>query len=243
MAPDIPSDVGAAVLADIVGSRALEDRARAQTAVLDALRRATEGLDLRRPPWSTVGDEFQVVLATLEDAVVYTGRVHLLLPHELGLRFGIGVGQVLHLDATGRDGAPLEDGPAWWAARDAIEQAHRLQDAGNASARTWMVEGRDHTDLEDPDEGRARGQVDVDAAWVNSLLAVRDHVIFRMKARERRIAGRLLMGQTQVDIAREEDVVQSAVSQSVHRSGAAELAQIQRMLLDAAPDRSVGGVR
>jgi len=237
MSSQTRSDVGAAVLADIVGSRALADRARAQTDILEALTVATDGLDLRRPPWATVGDEFQVVLAAPEDAVVYTARVHLLLPPGVGLRFGIGLGRVLHLDATGRDDAPLEDGPAWWAAREAIDHAHRLQDAGNASARTWMADAREGVDQEQT--GR-RG--DVDTAWANALLVVRDHVILRMKARERRIAARLLMGDTQVDIARTEDIVQSAVSQSVHRSGASELLRIQRLLIEPEPARTMGGV-
>jgi hypothetical protein len=66
----------------------------------------------------------------------------------------------------------------------------------------------------------------------NGLLLIRDHVIARMKARERRIAAGLLMGRTQVDLGAEEGIGQSAVSQSAHRSGAAELLLVQRMLLE-----------
>lgn len=210
----------AAVIADIVGSRRLPDRAGAQTAIIDTLVRAGDGLDVRRAPWATVGDEFQVVLGTCEDAVVYTARVHVLLPPGLGLRFGIGWGDARALPATAHDGAALEDGSAWWSAREAIERAHELQDAGDPSARTWLAASAD----------------DPSTAATNALLLVRDHVIARMKARERRIAAGLLMGRTQLDLAAEEGVGQSAVSQSAHRSGAAELLQVQRLLLDSRAD-------
>jgi hypothetical protein len=206
----------AALIADIVGSRTLPDRAGAQAAILGVLERAGEGLDVRRAPWATVGDEFQVVLGSREDAVAYTARAHLLLPVDLGLRFGIGIGDALTLEAAAHDGAPLEDGSAWWAARDAIDRAHRLEDSGHPTARTWMCA---------TDDGPA-------TAVPNGLLLIRDHVIARMKARERRIAAGLLMGRTQVDLGAEEGIGQSAVSQSAHRSGAAELLLVQRMLLE-----------
>ena len=50
-----------AIIADIVGSRALPDRAQAQQTFIDVLTRAGEGLDLPRSPYATVGDEFQAV--------------------------------------------------------------------------------------------------------------------------------------------------------------------------------------
>jgi hypothetical protein len=43
--------------------------------------------------------------------------------HEIDLRFGIGWGAVTVLDAD----AGIQDGPGWWAARDAIEHTAELQ--------------------------------------------------------------------------------------------------------------------
>jgi len=54
------------------------------------LERASEGLALLQAPYPTVGDEFQAVAYTLEDALLLTLRAQLLLPPQLQLRFGIG---------------------------------------------------------------------------------------------------------------------------------------------------------
>ena len=69
-----------AVIADIVGSRTLANRADAQRVFESALERASEGLALLQAPYPTVGDEFQAVAYTLEDALLLTLRAQLLLP-------------------------------------------------------------------------------------------------------------------------------------------------------------------
>ena len=83
-----------AVIADIVGSRTLTNRADAQRIFEAALERASEGLALLQAPYPTVGDEFQAVAYTLEDALLLTLRAQLLLPPQLQLRFGIGAGRI-----------------------------------------------------------------------------------------------------------------------------------------------------
>ena len=62
------------------------------------------------------------------------------------------------------------------------------------------------------------------ALVIDALLLQRDHTIARMKARERRLAAGWLEGRTQKDLATEERIAQSAVSQTLHRSGAIALA-------------------
>lgn len=47
-----------AVIADIVGSRTLTNRAEAQKIFEAVLQRAAEGLALLETPYATVGDEF-----------------------------------------------------------------------------------------------------------------------------------------------------------------------------------------
>ena len=54
-----------AVIADIVGSRTLTNRAEAQRIYEAALADASEGLALLQAPYPTVGDEFQAVDYTL----------------------------------------------------------------------------------------------------------------------------------------------------------------------------------
>ena len=83
-----------AVIADIVGSRTLTNRAEAQKIFEAVLERAAEGLALLETPYATVGDEFQAVAYSLEDALLLTLRAQLLLPPQLQLRFGIGVGRI-----------------------------------------------------------------------------------------------------------------------------------------------------
>ena len=57
-----------AVIADIVGSRTLTNRAEAQGIFETALERAAEGLALLEAPYPTVVDEFHSVASTLDDA-------------------------------------------------------------------------------------------------------------------------------------------------------------------------------
>lgn len=195
-----------AVIVDIVGSRDLPDRPSAQTAISDAfaLAHATFAADM--PLWATVGDEFQARYLTLHEALGATALVRLLLPADLDCRFGLGGGDA-HAVATRADGASIQDGAAWWRAREAIEIGHRAESHGQPWLRTWFV---------GPDPTAQSG--------VNALLLMRDHAISRMKARERRLAAGLLQRQPQRELAAGEGITQSAVSQSLQRSGATALA-------------------
>ena len=56
-------NVSYALIADIVRSRELPDRRRAQQVIYEALERAAEGLALTQSPYATVGDELQAVSA------------------------------------------------------------------------------------------------------------------------------------------------------------------------------------
>ena len=67
----------------------------------------------------TTGDEFQGSYATLGAALDAALRVRVQLLPASDARFGIGRGPVTTLDEE----RGIEDGPGWWAARDAIEAA------------------------------------------------------------------------------------------------------------------------
>ena len=227
-----------AIIADIVGSRELPDRSEAQRIFLGVLTRASRGLPLPQPPYATVGDEFQAVAATLGDALALTLRAHLLLPQGHNLRFGIGEGAVVELDdgggASDPTGAPIQDGPAWWAAREAIDHAHALQDRGRPFARTWLR-------CSPPGPGSAGADDDAREALVNSLLLLCDHAVWRLQPRQRRIMAGLVLGQRQTEIARAEKVSQQAVSGLARGAGAALLESCRLLeALDGAGPKSGG---
>lgn len=222
-------DVYYAIIADIVGSRRLTDRHAAQATFADALARAAAGLELPQPPVATVGDEFQAVTATLADALTLTFRVQLLLPEDLSLRFGIGVGRVETVSADAGTDAIIQDGSAWWAAREAIEQAHAVQDAGREFCRTWMRVAQDAV---------GPGNAEESEAIVNALLLLRDQAVARLRPRQRRMAAALLAGSTQVEVARAEKVSQQAVSDFSRGPGGA-LIEAQA-LLDAVASARMG---
>ncbi|WP_431220852.1 SatD family protein [Leifsonia xyli] len=194
-----------ALIADIVGSRNLASRSDAQDAMRAVFARADRRFAPQQPLWATVGDEFQARYADLGAALGATALVRLALPEGLDCRFGLGLGEATEIEERG-DGTSIQDGSAWWRAREAIVTAHRLQDRGRPSVRTWFV-AEDATLT----------------AAVDALLLQRDHTISRMKARERRLGAGLLEQRTQKELAQEERIAQSAVSQTLHRSGAIAL--------------------
>ena len=222
-----------AVIADIVGSRTLTNRADAQGIFEAALERASEGLALLQAPYPTVGDEFQAVAYTLEDALLLTLRAQLLLPSQLQLRFGIGAGRIeefasgVHrqVPARGRgaESAALQDGSAWWAARAAINRAHDVQDASNPFIRTWFMA---HASVESEFSSHCQ-------TCINAMLSLRDHSILKLSARHRRITASLLLGKTQVEIARVEKLSQQAISDFARGTGAG-LIQSSLIIAEAA---------
>ena len=224
-----------AIIADIVGSRTLTNRADAQRIFEAALERASEGLALLQAPYPTVGDEFQAVAYTLEDALLLTLRAQLLLPSQLQLRFGIGAGRIeefasgVHrqVPARGRgaESAALQDGSAWWAARAAINRAHDVQDASNPFIRTWFMA---HASVESEFSSHCQ-------TCINAMLSLRDHSILKLSARHRRITASLLLGKTQVEIARAEKLSQQAISDFARGTGAG---LIQSSLIIAEADRA-----
>ena len=222
-----------AVIADIVGSRTLTNRADAQRIFEAALERASEGLALLQAPYPTVGDEFQAVAYTLEDALLLTLRAQLLLPSQLQLRFGIGAGRIeefasgahRQVPARGRgaESAALQDGSAWWAARAAINRAHDVQDASNPFIRTWFMA---HASVESEFSSHCQ-------TCINAMLSLRDHSILKLSARHRRITASLLLGKTQVEIARAEKLSQQAISDFARGTGAG-LIQSSLIIAEAA---------
>ena len=168
------------VTADIVGSRLLPDRAQAQRALDDAIARAEHDLPLAtRPLRPTVGDEQQGEYPTLDAAMGSLLLLQLALPDGIECRFGIGIGAVSAVPSASGD---IPEGPAWWAAREAIDKVHALQQRAVPSARTWVVAA--------PDEGATAER---EARLANSYLLARDQLVAAMSERTRRLTyGRCL---------------------------------------------------
>jgi len=187
----------AALIGDIVGSRRVADRSAAHRAMNRALRDVAAGaID---PPAFTVGDEFQGSYPTVGAAIGAALSLRLAVAPGLDVRFGIGWGVVTVLDAD----AGIQDGPGWWAAREAIEWTAAAQrQPGLALVRTSF---------------RGEQRTDVDA--VNDALICRDHLIGSLDERSLRILKGLLSNHTKKDIAAAEDISASAVSQRAGRDG------------------------
>src|SRR5690625_366097 len=126
------------IIADIVGSRDLPDRPAAQQDILAAFEQAQTVVTPTREAWATVGDEFQVITVTWHDALRLTLRVQVLLPYDLRLRFGIGVGEINTIDDD--ESGPIQDGSAWLHARAAIEVVEELQQRRDAGLTCFRAD-------------------------------------------------------------------------------------------------------
>lgn len=194
-----------ALIVDIVGSRQVEDRVGAQRSVREAFEQAHNARPMRRALWPTVGDEFQAIFSNLGDALLATAFVRLALPEGVDCRFGLGRGETADIDE--KESGTIQDGSAWWNAREAIEETHRREHGSEPYLRSWFVS----------DNAEEAG------ALINAYLLLRDEKISSMRARERRLTAGILLGRSQSELARQEKITQSAVSQSLRRSGGAAL--------------------
>lgn len=206
-----------AVIADIVGSRDLVDRAGAQRILDNAVLQVDRDFPgAERPLQPTVGDELQGVYPSVEAAMSALLLLRLALPDGIECRYGIGVGT---LGAVPSRVGALAEGPGWWAAREAIDIVHARQSRSIPGARTWIVAARD---------AEAPG-----IHLANAYVLARDQLVTAMSERTRRLAYGRLLGRTQAELARAEGITQSAVSQALATAGAGALiegfAQLQQL--------------
>lgn len=213
---DLKASPVAALLGDVVGSRAAADRAtlhRALVRALDAVNAEAHPLGALRV---TTGDEFQGLFASVGEAVAAAWRLRWSLAGEVELRYGVGWGPVRVLDEeTG-----IEDGPGWWSARDAVVHAEEL--AARPATRHLRTAYR----RADGDAGA--GGPDPDA--VNAALLCRDHMVGSLSERSHRVLARLAAGASQAAIAEAEGISASAVSQRVRGDGLAVVVAAQELL-------------
>lgn len=204
------------VTADIVGSRQLPDRDEAQRVIEGAVARTAADLPVAaRPPAATVGDEFQGEFHTLPDALAWLLLFQLALPDGLDCRFGVGVGPTTDVSSAV---GPLAEGPAWWAARAAVDAVHARARA-IPSARTEIVA-----------DAHENAAVHEQVRFARAYARARDELVAGMTGRARRLTRGRCLGATQRALARSEGITQSAVSQALNRSGAASVVAGYRLL-------------
>lgn len=198
----------ATVIGDLVGSRTAADRRGlhdALTASLDAVADALGAVSVPSAPLVIAsGDEFQAGFVSLGAAVhaALLARSGLRARHPgADLRCGVSMGWAQVLDPR----THLQDGPAWWRAREAIDEAQEL--AASPATRTVRTICR-------LDEADRRVELAVNAAF-----ATRDQLMSRLDERSDRILYALLLGTAKLDIAAAEGISPSAVSQRTHRDG------------------------
>ncbi len=183
------------LIGDLVASRGLADRAAAQDRLRVVLDEVNEALDPAQPLEATLGDEFQGGFTEVEQALRAGLLVRLALLPVVDSRCGVGYGEVRVHDGSRRP--LLQDGPGWWAARQAVESLA----GARPHRRTGFVSS-------------APGP---DTRAVEAFLDVRDQLVAHLNDRGQRILRLALLGQSQKDIATAEDVWPSAVSQQFSR--------------------------
>ena len=187
------------LVGDVVGLRQAADRFGLHRAVTAALGQVADGaID---PPKFTIGDEFQGSYPTAGAAIDAALSLRLSVSPNIDVRFGLGWGAAADLDAE----AGIQDGPGWWAARDAI------QETAEAQRRPGFT--RTRTTFRASDNSRD------DAAAINAAFLCRDHLLGSLSDRSLRILKGLMNGQTKKELATAEGISPSAVSQRASRDG------------------------
>ncbi len=199
-----------ALLGDLVDSREASDRAALHRRLLAALADANRGPGVVDPLRVTAGDEFQGVFATVGAALGASYRIRLALrPGDV--RFGLGVGDVEVIDPD----ANVQDGSAWWAAREAIDRTEASAKGALRALRTGVATAADQPPAAPP---------------LLAAVALVDAALFRLDDADAEILTGRLAGRTQADAAEALGVSPSAVAQRVARGGLAILADAMTRL-------------
>jgi hypothetical protein len=204
-----PATCLATVIGDVVGSRRARDRTRLHDRIESVLTAVNAELEPVRPLAITVGDEFQGSFEHVGQALDAAFTVHLRLLPEVDTRYGLGWGDVEVLDAD----RGIEDGPGWWAARDAIEWvAATARKAALRAVRTGF---------------RSEAPDSPSPAAIAAALLCRDQLVGSLDERSLRILRGLMQHHTQSELAAAEGVSGSAVSQRVRAAGLAAVVAAQ----------------
>src|SRR5918994_3847911 len=208
-----------AVICDIVRSKEAPVRKGLQEALiasLDTVNRQLKPLEELEP---IAGDEVQGVFADIASAVRATLllRLELLKKDGIDPRYGIGFGSIAVFEDQPRT---TQDGPGWWSARAAIDRVAQM----SRETRTPFLRTRFELPEEKVKVSRS------EAAALNAFLVNRDAIVGQMAPRSRRLLLGLLTGKLQTELAEDEGIYQSAVSQNLAQSGAYAVAAAEQEL-------------
>lgn len=203
----------ATLIGDVVSSRSAPDRPRLHAVLAAGLEVLNDEQGAPGDLRVTVGDELQGTFPDVGSAVRASWRLRWQLAGEAELRFGLGWGSITVLAEDPR----VEDGPGWWAAREAIEAVKaEAERPGTRQLRTAYR--------------LAEGATGPDPLAINAALMCRDHVVGSLSERSAHILGELIAGSSQVEIAERLGISPSAVSQRVRGDGLVVVESAQEML-------------
>lgn len=202
--------VPVALIADVIGSRRQGNRDEVQRSAEAALDRIAEAVPPAEPFRATVGDEFQAVYASRNEALRATLFAGLLPPQDSLLRFGLGEGEMGPVPSA--TSSHIQDGPGWWHAREAVERVENQQ-SRFPFLRSWYVSAVPWQDTP-----------------VNAYLLTRDQLVAGLSVRARDYARGVAKGDSQKAVAAEYGVSQPAVSKLLRDSGAHAVVEGFRML-------------
>src|SRR5690349_7816642 len=112
----------ATLIGDVLHSREVADRTGLHARLTRSLALVNDTYAPITPLRIQLGDEYQGTFATVEQAARAALRLRVALLPEHDVRQGLSWGEVRVLQSEPR----VEDGPGWWAARDAV---HALEEA------------------------------------------------------------------------------------------------------------------
>ena len=206
----------AAVIGDVVGSRQAVSRSRLQRRLDKALAGVNSEMTPVQPLTSTIGDEFQGMFTTVEEAVEASLRLRLELEGKADVRIGIGWG-TLRIRDPGR--TPFgQDGPCWWRAREALDELARTE-RSNQEPNSLRTVCRTGTDRE---------------VALNAILVLRDHILGGIDELDAIILRLLIGGGSQQDAAAKLGVNKSSISRRMQNHGLAALLRSREHLGPAA---------
>ena len=202
----------AAIIGDVIGSRQATSRSRLQTRLDKALADVSSVMKPVQPLTPTLGDEFQGMFATVEEAIDASLRLRLELAGKLDVRIGIGWGTLRTKD-PGR--TPFgQDGPCWWRAREALEELARTE-RSNQEPDSLRTVCRTATAQE---------------GILNAFLVLRDQILFGIDEQDATILKMLIAGGAQQDAASRLGVNKSSVSRRMQSHGLSTLLRARRQL-------------
>jgi hypothetical protein len=205
---------GVAVIADLIGSRKVPDRALAQRQLGDAANRVNKLITPIQLLAATVGDEFQGLYTDAAGAFEATLLMRLWLPEGLDMRFGLGAGTFRTISRVPHD---IHDGSAWWSAREAIDTAKAKQ-RRNPALRSWYCLGPEYGEGFEPPPSEHVGRFP-DQQTACAYLISRDYIVGKMRPSTRAMLRGSLVGQTQTELAKELGITQGTVSSAMRKSG------------------------